>query len=164
MRLRLPVISFAIIAALVACSKPPPVAKDANAVTALPVAAEQNAASPAGGPPRGSAAPADPSPPPSAAVIPAALQGRWGLTPRDCTSALGDAKGLLVISPGELRFYESRAVPASGLQSESDSIIGDFQITGEGQSWTRFERLELQAAKLVRTETNPAASYTYAKC
>src|SRR5687767_670720 len=33
--------------------------------------------------------------PAPAAAIPAALHGRWGLTPADCTSTRGDAKGLL---------------------------------------------------------------------
>src|SRR5687767_8399070 len=45
------------------------------------------------------------------AAIPEALQGRWALTPDDCTSARGDAKGLLVVSRDELRFYESVAKP-----------------------------------------------------
>ena len=39
--------------------------------------------------------------------IPAAFQGRFGLTPDDCTSTAGDAKGLLEITGTELKFYES---------------------------------------------------------
>lgn len=163
MRFRLPVISVTLIAAIAACSKPGPVAKDANDVMALPVASQQNADTPAGGPPEThsatSAAPSAPTVP-----LPSELQGRWGLTPNDCTSALGDAKGLLVVNGGELRFYESRAVPSRGVQSDARSITGNFHFTGEGQTWTRFEKIELQKDKLVRTETNPAASYTYAKC
>jgi hypothetical protein len=99
-----------------------------------------------------------------APAIPAALQGRWGLTPADCVAAPGDAKGLLVITPGELRFYESRAVPSPGVQIASDSIRGNFLFTGEGQNWTKVETLERRKEKLVRTETEPTASYTYAKC
>lgn len=163
MRFRLPIVSFALIAIIAACSKPAPVTKGANEVAALPVAPQQNVDDPAGGPPENRAtAPAAPTS--SRIVMPAALQGRWGLTPDDCTSALGDAKGLLVINSGELRFYESRAVPSSGVQVDPRSITGNFHFAGEGQNWTRFEKIERQSDKLVRTETNPAASYTYAKC
>jgi hypothetical protein len=92
------------------------------------------------------------------------LQGRWGLTPGDCTSRLGDAKGLLVIGPNELRFYESRAVPAADVQGDADTISGNFHFTGEGQAWTKYEALKRSGDKLTRTENNPAASFTYAKC
>ena len=76
----------------------------------------------------------------------------------------GDAKGLLIISADDLRFYESRAVPASEIEASEDSISGNFAFTGEGQSWTQFQALKAQVNQLVRTETNPAASFTYAKC
>jgi hypothetical protein len=61
-----------------------------------------------------------------AAAIPAALHGRWGMTPADCTSTRGDAKGLLTIGPADLRFYESRAIPAAKLERSPNSISGDF--------------------------------------
>lgn len=96
--------------------------------------------------------------------IPAALQGRWGLTPADCTTALGDAKGLMVINSDELRFYESRAVPAGDVAADANSISGNFSFTGEGQRWTKYEALKVQNHGLVRTEMNPTASFTYAKC
>ena len=165
MRLRVPLVACAFIVTIAACSGRDPVADNANAAAALPVPANDTAPSPAGGPPQKQTAPAAISPaPPSSAVIPAALQGRWGLTPADCTTALGDAKGLLVINSGELRFYESRAVPAASAQSDADSISGDFHFTGEGQSWTKYEALKVDKQKLTRTETNPTGSFTYAKC
>jgi hypothetical protein len=165
MKVRLPVISLALMAVVVACSKPGPVAKGANAVTAVPAAVNSPVPAPAGGPPANNTADAAQSPPaaPSAA-IPAAFQGRWGLTPQDCTSALGDAKGLLVVNPGELRFYESRAVPTPDVHFAGGVLTGDFRFRGEGQTWTRFERLERDKDTLVRTESDPAASFTYAKC
>ena len=43
----------------------------------------------------------------TATAIPASLHGRWGLTPADCTSTRGDAKGLLIVSADGLKFYES---------------------------------------------------------
>jgi hypothetical protein len=163
MRLRVPVITFVLLIAVAACSKRDPVANDANKVTDLP-GSPKPAPNPTGGPPGNQAAPAAAPSTAPAGAIPIALQGRWGLTPGDCTGALAAAKGLLVISADELRFYESRAVPAAGVQTDSDSISGNFNFSGEGQSWSKFERLQLQKDRLVRTESNPTASYTYAKC
>ena len=100
----------------------------------------------------------------AAGRIPKLLHGRWGLTPEDCTSTRGDAKGLLVVTADALRFYESRAVPTPGTTTAADSISGDFQFTGEGQQWTRFEALERRPEGLVRTERNPNESFTYARC
>ena len=162
MRVRLPYLSIALVAALAACGKPDPVANGANAVTALPATANEASPTPAG--PPAETAPAASGDHSSATPIPRALQGRWGLTPGDCTSALGDAKGLLVINGSELRFYESRAVPSPGVTADRDSITGNFAFTGEGQSWTKFETFELRNNSLIRTESNPAASYSYAKC
>jgi len=82
----------------------------------------------------------------------------------DCTSTRGDAKGLLMIGPADLKFYESRAVPEPDTQTGKDSITGNFAFTGEGQTWTKFEALELKGRELVRTESNPVASFTYARC
>ncbi|MGE5562147.1 MAG: hypothetical protein ACM3ZV_02430 [Bacillota bacterium] len=153
------------IAAIAACGRQDPVANGANAVTALPAANHPGAPMPAGGPPRNHGeAPAVPASGATAPSIPAALQGRWGLTPADCTSPLGDAKGLLVVNATELRFYESRALPTADVQASKQSMNGDFRFTGEGQTWTKYEALQRNGDRLTRSETNPAASYTYAKC
>lgn len=156
-----PLVSLALMVSIVACTRRDPVAAEANNVTGLPSVATDTA-SPDGAPPQNASAP--PVATSDASGIPAALQGRWGLTPGDCTSALGDAKGLLVVNEAELRFYESRAVPGKDVQADADSISGTFDFTGEGQSWSKFEALKLQGHDLVRTETKPAASFSYAKC
>lgn len=154
---------------LFACGKPDAVDKEAKNADALPVVNSPQA-SPTGAPPTNVAttpappATAETTPPPSAPKIPVAIQGRWALTPRDCTSPLGDAKGLLVINGSELRFYESRAVPEANVQTSPSSISGNFAFTGEGQSWTKSETFELQQDKLIRTESDPMASFTYARC
>ena len=146
---------------LAACGKPEAVAKDANNVDALPTL-NKPAPSPTGAPPANAVATnGQPAP---VGSIPAAVQGRWGLTPADCTSSLGDAKGLLVVNSSELRFYESRAVPTANADTTADSIGGDFDFTGEGQKWTRYESLEVRDGKLIRTERNPVASFSYARC
>ena len=121
-------------------------------------------AKPYGAPPA-SAVPAtagDPDAP--AAKIPVELHGRWALTPMDCTTTGGDAKGLLVIGADDLRFYESRAIPAADVAADSNSIQGDFTFTGEGQTWTKYQALRLKGRNLIRTESNPMASFSYAKC
>lgn len=162
MRIRLPVLSLLLIMAVSACGKSDPVANDLKPVN-LPVPVNAATRDPAGGPPEKKTVSAAPAPAP-AAIIPQALQGRWGLAPADCTSTRGDAKGLLVVTADALRFYESRAVPSADVQSSSASINGHFHFTGEGQAWDKFEALQRNGDKLTRTETNPAASYAYAKC
>jgi hypothetical protein len=161
---------LAALLALPACDSADPVAEDAENVTALPsvdnvAGGRDGAPSADGGAPSNTAA--APTPPPAsgqAAAIPTALHGRWGLTPGDCTSTRGDAKGLLIIAGDGLRFYESRAVPASSVQMSNDSFSANFDFTGEGQSWTKYQALSLDDAKLIRTESSPMASFTYARC
>ena len=165
MRLRLPIISLALITIIAACDKQGPVANGANAVAAVPQPSTKPVPTPAGGPPANSAVPAAPAAAgQSATGIPANLQGRWGLTPADCTAPLARAKGLLVINSGELRFYESRAVPGADLHTGAVATSGTFHFSGEGQNWDKFESLQRKGDKLTRTEGNPTASYTYAKC
>ena len=157
-----PLIVPALMLAIVACSGRDPVDNQASKTTGLPPI---NDAVPdaSGDPPEKRTAQAPQSSAPAAA-IPAALHGRWGLSPGDCTSTRGDAKGLMIVGPGEIKFYESRAVPGSNTQAAADSIRGEFRFTGEGQTWTKFEALALQRQELVRTESNPMASFTYARC
>jgi hypothetical protein len=163
MRLRLPFASLSMIAMLAACTRSDPVADNADG-GALPAPANFSAPAPAGAPPDDAAKKPTAQPAGAAVTIPLALQGRWGLTPGDCTSTRGDAKGLLTISANELSFYESRAVPGAGVEAHADRISGNFNFTGEGQSWTKFQTLRATDTKLVRTETDPAASFAYAKC
>jgi len=159
--IRIPFISCLAIFAVTACGGDDPVATGANQTAGLP---DINAVAPsADGGPHNQTEAAKPLPP-AAARIPAALQGRWGLTPADCMPGRPDAKGLLEISEGGLRFYESRAVPSADVAGDENSIGGNFAFTGEGQSWTKYEALKLDKAVLTRTETKPSASFTYAKC
>jgi len=148
--------------AVVACGGRDPVANDAGNTAELPTLNEP--APSATGEPHGDAVrPAGALPAP-AVKIPAAFQGRWGLTPNDCVPGRSDAKGLLEIAGDELHFYDSRAVPAKGVSTDANSISGDFAFVGEGMQWTKFQSLQLRGHELVRTENNPAASFTYAKC
>ncbi len=143
--------------AVVGCGGRDPVAEEAKNTDGLPTLNEVEA-SPTGAAPANAAAPAQAGP------IPATLHGRWGLTPGDCTSDLGDAKGLLIVTPAQLQFYESRAVPASDAQTSLNSISGTFDFTGEGQEWSRYESLELAGSRMKRTERDPLTTFVYARC
>lgn len=155
-------ISLSFIALVAACSNHGPVDKKANGAS-LPAPVDHSVPNATGAPPTAEQV-KNPIVPAKAIALPAALQGRWGLTPADCTSTRGDAKGLLTISGGELRFYESRAVPGADVEVEPTSVAGTFDFTGEGQSWSRFQSLLTNGDKLARTETNPSASFSYVKC
>ena len=150
---------------LAACAEQDPVADGANNAAAMPaevdvLPADESATTPTNELENGAAEPVNDA----AGRIPASLHGRWGLTPADCTSTRGDAKGLLIVSGDALKFYESLAKPAGPLKTSPDSARGEFAFTGEGLTWKRFETLELQDHKLVRTESDPMASFAYVRC
>ena len=151
----LPLGAMLVVGAMAACEKRDPVADDANAMPASPVTSTAGAV--AGGPP-------SPAGSNAAGPIPAALHGRWGMTPADCISTRGDAKGLLEIAPDSLKFYESRAVPGTSIETDDEGISGNWNFTGEGQEWSKYVSLKLQGKVLTRTERNPVASYNYARC
>src|SRR5579864_4320409 len=101
MRFRVPVITCVLMVVIAACGKHGPVANGANEVTGVPVPVNSEVPTPEGAPPENGSKSASEVPDSApAAAIPAMLQGRWGLTPADCTSALAQAKGLLVINSG----------------------------------------------------------------
>jgi len=158
-----PIVTIVSVATLVACSGQDPVAPEANNIATSEVDVlppDESDTNPTNDLANGVDEPVVET----ANAIPAAFQGRWGLTPADCTSTRGDTKGLLTIAADKLTFYEARAIPAGTLKQTKDSVSGDFNFTGEGQNWKRYQVLELQNSKLVRTESGPMASYTYARC
>ena len=103
-----PIIMISALMGMVACSGRDPVADDLNAAAApaevdvLPP--DENLVAPANEPENEGAEPVG-----VASTIPASLHGRWGLTPGDCTSSRGDAKGLMTIGDTRIKFYESTA-------------------------------------------------------
>ena len=159
---------FALAMALCACGGTGPVAEEAENAAGLPAPPDVQTTDPTGAAPPANA----PSAPErsqgaraqASASIPAAFHGRWGLTPADCAPGGGSARGVLVISPDAMQFYESRAVPTTNVGSTGDSFSADFAFRGEGMDWSKFQTLRLQGESLVRTESNPMASFTYAKC
>ena len=104
---------------------------------------------------------------PVGSAIPAAVQGRWGLVPADCTSTRGNATGLLTIGPDTLRFYESVATLVTDRARSETMVRGEFEFTGEGQTWTRDVTLSVSGETLTRTERGgdqPGGTFTYTKC
>ncbi len=101
--------------------------------------------------------------------IPSAIQGRWGLVPADCEPARADAKGLLVIAPRRLEFYESAATLTDISESAPSRVRASFAFTGEGMSWQRDMALEVEdgGRTLVRREFGDDAAtepFRYTKC
>ncbi len=99
--------------------------------------------------------------------IPAALRGRWGLVPADCTSTRGDAKGLLEITGDKLEFYESVATLAEIEEAAPARIRAAFDFEGEGMTWQRDMSLEVENATLIRREYGEDAApepFRYDRC
>ena len=149
-------------AALAACSNETPAPEATPAESAAPPAVETTA----------TPAVAAPEAPPLR-TIPAAFHGRWGLVPADCTSTRGDAKGLMTITADAIRFYESVARPAALTPVGERRLDGNYAATGEGQTWTLLQQLELGAdgSTLTRTvdegDSAPAPGgnrFVYTRC
>lgn len=152
--------------ALSACSseapEPAPSESPAAATPSLPAAVE----------PAASAAATDAAPAitaPVGASFPAAMIGRWGMVPADCTSQRGDNKGMITITPSEIRFYESVATIAAIKESEATRLRATLAYEGEGMQWTRDARFEAKPAsdQLVLQEFGDDAvpgPRTYTRC
>lgn len=103
------------------------------------------------------------------AAIPVALQGRWGLVAADCTSTKGDAKGLLTIGAGDLRFYESQGILAHIRERSATRLVADYKFSGEGEDWDRLMQLTVQdgGRTLVRRDYGEGAApepMRYSRC
>lgn len=102
------------------------------------------------------------------AAMPAALQGRWGITANDCDPARSDAKGLMVVTADSLRFYESRGTLRSAETIGPDAVQATFAYTGEGMEWTAQDTFRLinDGQVLVRRATGaePTEPLEYRRC
>ena len=107
---------------------------------------------------------AAPAPEEKAKTFPAAIHGRWGLVPSDCTSTLGDAKGLVTITADEVRFYESVARPVKIVERTDRVIRGEFDFTGEGMSWTNYMTWSVTGDRLTRVDSEEDSRLVYTRC
>lgn len=99
---------------------------------------------------------------PIPAVIPAQYRGRWGLVAPDCTSAKGDAKGLIAIGDKTIRFYESTATLRERRPAIATSFSGLFDFTGEGQTWQKPVTLTRTGDMLKRADDE--GNFSYKRC
>ena len=94
--------------------------------------------------------------------IPSQYRGRWGINAADCTSTRGDAKGLIVIDEGSIKFYESRATLKEQRPAIATSFAGLYGFTGEGQTWEKVVTLTRTGNTLKRADDE--GSYNYQRC
>lgn len=81
---------------------------------------------------------------PAGAIIPVALQGRWGLVAADCTTSRGDDKGLMKVNEKTIKFYESFATLGSIKETSPTRLAARFGYEGEGMEWTRDLTMDVQ--------------------
>ena len=101
---------------------------------------------------------------PAGTAIPRAFRGRWGINPADCTSTKGDAKGLIMVGPDSIRFYESTAKLTSVATNDPEHFVGNFDFTGEGQSWKKSEDLKLTGSSNILARIDDEGSTKYNRC
>ena len=94
--------------------------------------------------------------------IPARFHGRWGLVRADCTSTRGDDKGLLTINDKTVKFYESLATLQSQRPAIATSFSGQYDFSGEGQTWQRGMTFTRSGDTLKRADDE--GSFTYMRC
>ena len=133
--------------ALTACSGETPQPASSDAPGSTPALPDSAASLPTEAP----AASADPAATPTmtkpvGATFPPALVGRWGMVPADCTSQRGDNKGMITITPGEIRFYESVATIAAIKESGANRLRATLAFEGEGMQWTRDAQFDAKPA------------------
>ncbi len=71
--------------------------------------------------------------------IPARFHGVWDHVEATCAQA---SETRLEIAPGSITFYESFG-RVTGVVQESEAVIVDLAMEGEGERWTNVQRLEL---------------------
>ncbi|WP_198591816.1 hypothetical protein [Tsuneonella flava] len=100
--------------------------------------------------------------------IPVSMRGRWGLVPADCKKGRSDAKGLMIVSPTTITFYESVGQISDINSSSDDKLDAQFAFSGEGMNWNRDVTFQLRdgGETLLRTDADESASsrFTYKRC
>ena len=91
--------------------------------------------------------------------IPQPVRGQWGINDADCTGDASAAKGLIMIGPDRVEFYESVARLGRIKERDDSRIRATFDFTGEGQTWTMDMVLDAQdnGDTLVRRDYGPDA-------
>lgn len=74
--------------------------------------------------------------------IPPAFVGEWNALPADCGTSRNDSR--LRIAPDRITYWESSGPVTAVRITAPGAIEVRLQLSGEGETWTRIERLELQ--------------------
>jgi len=100
--------------------------------------------------------------------LPPEFRGRWALGSADCDTSKADiAKGLMVVEPRQLVFYESRGAVGAITVAGDDHLTLDVAFTGEGQAWNHRVDLTLSDGRATLTRFEPesdAPNLTYRRC
>lgn len=101
-------------------------------------------------------------------AIPAAMQGRWGMTEADCDPNEAANKGLMTVDASTLTFYESVGKIGEATVTGGNALRGTFAYEGEGTQWSRDLTLTLSGTDtLVLEEFGDDAvpgARTYTRC
>ncbi|CAN5196572.1 hypothetical protein BH10PSE12_BH10PSE12_36250 [soil metagenome] len=95
-------------------------------------------------------------------TLPAAFRGQWAGTTEDCGNRRSDLH--LSLGPREMRFYESLGTVTAVEQAGADAIIVDASYEGEGQTWSRRQKLSLSADGTLLTVANQGNSIVRKRC
>lgn len=98
-----------------------------------PAAPEAGASEPAVSPAAASPAPAGPASAATLTEIPAAFRGYWDAETGQCAN-WSDAQ--LTVEARRVQFYESLGEVTAISQPATDTIVIDFAMSGEGDTWT----------------------------
>lgn len=134
--------------ALAACSDPSPEPSASATPSLAPMVTESEAMAAPVAPGASEAAPI------TAATFPAAMRGKWAMSPADCDPTTGADKGALTIGEKSVKFYESVADLTNAKVATPTEVRAVFDYEGEGMKWQRDASYKLEdgGKTLVLTE------------
>ncbi|AXU19060.1 hypothetical protein C7W88_08510 [Novosphingobium sp. THN1] len=134
--------------ALAACSDPSPEPSASATPSLAPMVSESEAMAAPVAPGASEAAPI------TAATFPAAMRGKWAMSPADCDPTTGADKGALTIGEKSVKFYESVADLTNAKVATPTEVRAVFDYEGEGMKWQRDASYKLEdgGKTLVLTE------------
>ena len=134
--------------ALAACSDPSPEPSASATPSLAPMVSESEAMAAPVAPGASEAAPI------TAATFPAAMRGKWAMSPADCDPTTGADTGALTIGEKSVKFYESVADLTNAKIATPTEVRAVFDYEGEGMKWQRDASYKLEdgGKTLVLTE------------
>jgi hypothetical protein len=96
--------------------------------------------------------------------MPQPFVGRWGLTSEDCTGTAGNNKGLMVIAPDLISFYEARAAVRDLQVISPTEVRVTLALTREGQDWTQETPLKFEEGGTKLSRLVDGRKLQYGRC